>query len=76
MEITKEMLKQGIEKAVKFIERTGLTVVDIKTNYVKLLMPLKENENHIGVMYAGAHFMLADVAGGAIAYSTFDISKY
>jgi acyl-coenzyme A thioesterase PaaI-like protein len=39
-------------------------------------MPLKGNENHIGIMYAGALFTLAEVPGGALYLTTFDTSRY
>jgi hypothetical protein len=34
------------------------------------------NENHIGSIYAGAIFTLAEMPGGALFMSTFDASRY
>jgi acyl-coenzyme A thioesterase PaaI-like protein len=39
-------------------------------------MPLAGNVNHIGTMYAGALFTLAELPGGALYFSSFDTSKY
>ena len=39
-------------------------------------MPLKENMmNHIGCMYSGALFTLADMANQAIIQKSFDLTK-
>ena len=35
-------------------------------------MPLKPNKNHIGTMYAGALFTLAEMPGGVLFLSSFD----
>ena len=39
-------------------------------------MPFEPNVNHVGMMYAGALFTLAEVPGGAIFVSTFDAKKF
>lgn len=65
-----------VEKKIAFVERMGLAVVTLAPGYVKLSAPLKGNENHIGSMYAGALFTLAEVPGGALFISTFDVTKY
>ena len=38
-------------------------------------MPAEGNQNHIGTMYAGALFTLAEIPGGAIWLSSFDTRK-
>ncbi len=64
--------KNGIEA----IKRTGLRILECRDNYVKLLMPLEGNVNHIGMMYAGSLFTIGEVSGGAIFGVTFDYLKY
>ncbi|MBW1709363.1 MAG: PaaI family thioesterase [Deltaproteobacteria bacterium] len=76
MKISADTLKKFSEKKVAFIERMGLGVVESKPRYVKLKAPLEGNENHIGIMYAGALFTLAEVPGGALFATSFDTSKY
>ena len=39
-----------------------------------MLMPFKPNRNHLGTMYAGALFTLAEIPGGAVLISAFDMS--
>ena len=76
MELSPEEIKQFVEKPFAFVERAGIQAIELKPRYVKLGMPLKGNENHIGIMYAGALFTLAEVPGGALYLTTFDVSKY
>jgi acyl-coenzyme A thioesterase PaaI-like protein len=70
------MMKQLIETKVAFIERSGIKAIELKPGYVKLSAPIKGNENHIGTMYAGALFTVAEMPVGAIYLTTFDINKY
>ena len=39
-------------------------------------MPLQGNQNHIGSMYAGALFTLAEIPGGALFMTSFDAQRY
>ena len=61
--------------AVEAIKRTGLRVVCLRDRYVKLLMPLEGNVNHVGMMYAGSLFTLGEIAGVAIHVVSFDMTK-
>ena len=76
MDLTPETLKQFIEKPFAFVERIGLKALELKPYYVKLAAPIAGNENHIGGMYAGALFTLAEIPGGALFLTTFDVSKF
>jgi len=72
LEVAKKMLEGGI----KFVANSGLRVVELRRGYVKCLMPFTGNGNHIGTMYAGALFTLAEIPGGALFLSSFDASKF
>ena len=61
---------------VKAIQRTGLQVVGMKDGYVKLMMPLAENVNHVGIMYAGSLFTIGEVIGGIYWGMQFDVDKF
>ena len=50
--------------------------MELRPGYVKCLMPFRNNDNHIGIMYAGALFTVAEIPGGALFLSSFDTSKY
>ncbi len=77
MHFTEEELKDDVEHKVAFIERIGLKALEIKPRYVKLMLPLKGNENHLLTMiYAGALFTLAEMPGGVLFMATFDPTKF
>lgn len=61
-----------IETTVPIIEKMGLKVVELRRNYAKLKLPIDQNTNHIGVIYAGSLFSLGEVAGGALFLAAFD----
>jgi thioesterase domain-containing protein len=76
MKLTPEMMKSFIEKPFDFVERMGLRVIELEPRSVKLSVPLQGNENHIGTMYAGALFTIAEIPGGALFLTSFDVSRF
>jgi acyl-coenzyme A thioesterase PaaI-like protein len=76
MDISADTLKKFSGRRVAFIENMGLETIEARPGYVKLKAPLKGNENHIGIMYAGALFTLAEVPGGTLFSTSFDVTKY
>jgi len=76
MKISADELKKFSEQKVAFVERMGLEMIESKKGYVKLKAPLISNENHVGIVYAGALFTLAEVPGGSLFYTSFDPTKY
>ncbi|RMD80990.1 MAG: DUF4442 domain-containing protein [Candidatus Dadabacteria bacterium] len=71
-----DRLKKTIIATVPFAERTGVEIVELRERYVKMRMPFEPNVNHVGIMYAGALFTLAELPGGAIFATTFDVTRY
>ena len=65
-----------LEKAIKIIEKMGMRILDFQKYSVKIVLPKEQNVNHIGTIYAGSLFSLADYAGGVLFYATFDMKKY
>jgi acyl-coenzyme A thioesterase PaaI-like protein len=60
---------------IEFALRAGLRAVRMSPDQgIKLLMPLETNDNHVGTMYAGALFTLAEVMGGA-AFRTYMLNR-
>ena len=76
MTLSEETIRDFIEKKIAFVQRMGLKVLEMKPCYVRLSAPLEGNENHIGTMYAGALFTLAEIPGGALFMTTFDSTRY
>lgn len=65
-----------LETGINAIARTGVKALECRERYVKMLMPLAGNTNHIGMMYAGTLFTLGEIPGGAIFGVSFDVTKY
>jgi len=51
-------------------------LTEFSRGHVVMKMPIGPNRNHLGTMYAGALFTLAELPGGAILISAFDMSKF
>lgn len=64
-------LKKIFETVIPFAARSGIKAIEISRNYNKIMMPLAPNINHVGSMYAGALFTVAEMMGGAVAMTTF-----
>ena len=71
-----EAIRQGMSAPFPFVERTGFEVVELRPGFCRARMPLAPNVNHIGTMYAGALYTLAELPGGAMALATFDASRF
>lgn len=61
---------------IRFIRRTGARVLELEQRRVVCRMPLNGNVNHIGTMYAGALFTLAEFAGGPLMLGTFGMRRF
>ena len=61
---------------VPFVERTEMQYLAKQRGYVKLLMPLEPNANHVDVMYMGAYTVLAEAAAANPGISILDTAKY
>ena len=75
MGLSPEIVKELVESKIAFVARMGLKVLKLSSGHVKLMAPLRGNENHIGSMYAGALFTLAEIPGGVLILTTFDPTK-
>ncbi len=65
-----------IHQAIPMLGALGLEVVAIGAGSMTLRVPFEGNGNHVGTMYAGALFAIAEVPGGAIAVQLFDPARY
>jgi acyl-coenzyme A thioesterase PaaI-like protein len=71
-----EVARQFTEQAIAFVKRSGLQAEILEPGFVRLRMPLRDNQNHIGSMYAGALFTLAEIPGGALFITSFDSARF
>lgn len=65
------LLNRLIGRVVPFATRNGFQVVATGPGYVKAAIGLRGNTNHIGTMYAGALFVLAEIPGGILSLLEF-----
>lgn len=68
-------LKDLVENKFDFLRNMGLKILALAPGEVKLMLPKKGNENHLGTVFAGALFTLGEVPGGVLIYTTFDAAK-
>jgi acyl-coenzyme A thioesterase PaaI-like protein len=76
MMLKPEEARAFIEKPFAFVERIGLKALVMEPRRVKLGLPLEGNANHIGSIYAGALFTVAELPGGALFLTTFDVERF
>ena len=76
MMLSSEEAKVFIEKPFAFVERIGVQALVMEPRRVKLRLPLEGNSNHIGSIYAGALFTVAELPGGALFLTTFDVERF
>lgn len=76
MPLPVEMARLFTEEKIDFVKRSGLKAELLEPGRVRLRMPLQSNQNHIGSMYAGALFTLAEVPGGALFLTSFDTQRF
>lgn len=72
----RETIARAAEQSFPFITRTGIRVQDLDRGYCRLSMPLGPNVNHVGTMYAGALFTLAELPGGILYLTSFDTARF
>ena len=70
------LLKTLSTRVIPFVKRSGVKVEQLEPGRVVCRMPLRGNVNHIGCMYAGALFTLAEFPGGPLMLATYGISRF
>lgn len=58
-----------VHEAVPALARYGLRVTRLEPGRAELSMPFEGNGNHMGTMYAGALFAVAELPGGLLPMS-------
>ncbi|MBB2493780.1 PaaI family thioesterase [Aquipseudomonas ullengensis] len=76
MPLPAEMARLFTEEKIDFVKRSGLKAEVLEPGRVCLRMPLQGNQNHIGTLYAGALFTLAEIPGGALFLTSFDAQRF
>lgn len=59
-----------------FVERAGLELLHVERGRAVLRLPFDPNINHVGMVYAGALFTVAEVPGGVLFAAAFDLARF
>ena len=59
--------------SVPILEAMGIRVVELRTGFAAAELPPEPNVNHFGVTYAGSLFSVAEMLGGLLSLTTFDL---
>ncbi len=68
-ELTAAAATRLLHETIPAVGRLGIVVDRVDRGEVELRVPIEGNANHIGTMYAGALFALAELPGGLIPVS-------
>jgi acyl-coenzyme A thioesterase PaaI-like protein len=74
--MSNEQMRTMMAKGIPFVANSGLEVEVMEKGYVKCRMPFAPNKNHVGTMYAGALFTLAELPGGVMFITSFDSKRF
>jgi len=74
-EANKELVA-SLEKVIGIVNKMGIRIEEYEKGFVKIRLPKEPNINHVGTVYAGSLFSMADFAGGILFTTCFDIQKY
>lgn len=71
-----EFLKASLIETIPWVKMSGLKIDLFEKNHVRLSVPAENHLNHVGIVYAGTHFMLMEVGGAALFVATYGIEKF
>jgi thioesterase domain-containing protein len=63
------------EISIDIIRKMGAEIKELSKNRIVVEMPLEPNLNHVGMMYAGSLFTLAEFPMGVLCLQNMDMTK-
>lgn len=70
------LMNSVIEQAIPAMHGLGIRAMRLEPGHVIGTAPMEGNSNHLGTMYAGTLFGLAEMLGGAMFGASFDIDRF
>ena len=70
------LLNASMSRTVPVLDHMGLEVIEASPGRAAARVPMAGNGNHVGTMYAGVLFSVAEMLGGALSLATFDPARY
>lgn len=71
-----DMMNDGMATTIPAAHKLGIKAAEARRGFAAATVPLQDNGNHFGVVYAGVQFAVAEILGGIIAIASFDPAKY
>jgi len=68
--------KTDLLNSIPILGHMGVQVEAFERGYVKLRLPFAPNINHVGMIYAGSLFSLAETPGGLLFNSAFSFKDF
>ena len=73
---TLEQVNAMMRMSIPLVESCDIRVLELGRGHARTTAPFEGNGNHFGTMYAGVLFTVAEVLGGVMAATTFDVTKF
>ncbi|MFZ5603318.1 MAG: PaaI family thioesterase [Pseudomonadota bacterium] len=70
-----KQVNQMTTGSIPLARHTGAELIELERGRVKMRIPFEGNQNHINIMYAGSLFTIAELPGGSLFFSAFDVTK-
>ena len=70
------LLNASMGQTIPVLDHMGLQVLEAAPGSASARVPMAGNGNHVGTMYAGVLFSVAEMLGGALSLATFDPARY
>ena len=70
------LMTESMAGFIPLLAQMKLKVTEARRGQVAATLPLEGNGNHLGTMYAGALFTVAETLGGVIAGSSFPRGRF
>ena len=70
------LLNGSMEQTIPVLAHMGLEVIEASPGRAAARVPMAGNGNHVGTMYAGVLFSVAEMLGGALGLATFDPARF
>jgi len=75
IEKSKRQIVATLENIIPIVGKMGVKIERFDPGSMKVRLPKEPSVNHIGVVYTGSLFSLADYTGGVLFSSCFDLKK-
>ncbi|MEA2013928.1 MAG: YiiD C-terminal domain-containing protein [Thermodesulfobacteriota bacterium] len=69
-------LVTSLEKIIRIVDKMEMRIEKFEKGSIEVRLPKEPNINHIGTIYAGSLFSLADFTGGILFSTCFNMEKY